>query len=460
MRKSTIWQSVVSILVIILAIFIVLNIQHPSWAKNLLVWQPEGQREIAWHYGVDIGENQRILLVPDLPEGESPNAAQLEAALGVVKARAKSLSMTDPAVELLGDGRISVQVPSPQNLDTVTQTLQAPGLIEFINAGTEYPTTSTVETTLSEPQPAITPTQAITPTVYETLMTNSDLEHIALQPPSRGYYSARFKLNPQGEGILLDFSQNHPGEYICITLDKRVLTCAAANQLMATDLAGNAQYPIIIGESAAQSTAALFGSGMLPVPLRVDGTGPAEPTLGEKTVQHLGIAAGIALGAALVFVLAHYRLPGLLAVLALVVYTLLSLALCKIIPLPITLTTITGLTAMGLTALGALLSIAERLRERARTGWTLSRAVETGFSNAWPSILNTHLALSLLAVAAWIVATIVTAQTIRWLGISLLAGTLVSLFVTMVFGRTLTRLVAGIDAVQTWVSEQQWPLGI
>jgi protein-export membrane protein SecD len=466
MRKSTIWQSIVSVLVMILAVLIVLNIKHPDWAKNLLVWQPEGQREIAWHYGVDIADNQRILLAPDMPEGEKPDAAQMQAALGVVRSRAKSLSLTKPVVELLEDDRIAVQVPNPQDLAVVTQTLQAPGLIEFIDAGTQYPATQIVETTLSEPQPpvtptaGITPTQTVTPTVYETLMTNNDLEYIELQPPSQGYYSAKFRFNPSGQEALLGFNQNHPGDYICITLDKRVLTCALSSQLMKTDLAGNAEYPIIIEEGAAQATSALFRSGMLPASLRVNATEPAAPTLGEKTVQQLGIAAIIALAIALVFVLVLYRLPGLLAVLALVVFTLLSLALCRIMPLPITLTTIAGLGATSLTTLGALLSAAERLRQRVRADWTLPRAVEASFSNAWPSILNTHLALGLLGIATWIVAAIVAAQTIRWLGLSLITGTLVSLFATMVFDRTLTRLIAGIGAVQAWVGEQEWTLGI
>jgi preprotein translocase subunit SecD len=199
---------------------------------------------------------------------------------------------------------------------------------------------------------------------------------------------------------------------------------------------------------------------MLPVQLQVARVELAGPTLGEKTIQQLGTATIIALAVTFAFLLVHYRLPGLLAVLTLLVFALLSLALCKILPLPITLSTIVSLGATSLTALGALLSIAERLRNRARAGQALSRAAEASFSTAWPSIRNTHLALGLLAIAAWVVGAIVATQTIRWLGISLVVGTLASLFATMVFGRTLIRLIVDIDAVQGWLSEQKWPLGI
>jgi preprotein translocase subunit SecD len=462
MKKSTLWQSIINVLIITLAVLAILNIQYPSWVKGLLFWQPKGQREIAWLHGVDLGNTHRITLIPE----EEPSAAQMQASLNTIESRAKSLSLTDPVVQLLDDNTIIVQVPSSYDLKTITPTLQTPGLVEFINAGSDYPTTATVETTLSEPQPTITPTTEITatpdaaPTIYQTLMTNNDLEYIELQPPSYGYYGAKFRFKPSGDKALLDHNQNHPGEYICITLDKHILTCALSSQLMETDLGGNIEYPIIIEEKNAQATSALFRSGMLPVQLRVDKVESSGPTLSEETVQRLGTATIIALAATLVFLLVHYRLPGLLAVLTLLVFALLSLALCKILPLPITLSTIIGLGASSLTALGSLLSIAERLRNGTRAGQALSRAAEASLSNAWPSIRDTHLALGLLAIATWVVGAIVTTQTIRWLGISLVAGTLVSLFAAMVFGRTLIRLIVNIDAVQAWLSEQKWPLGI
>jgi preprotein translocase subunit SecD len=107
-----------------------------------------------------------------------------------------------------------------------------------------------------------------------------------------------------------------------------------------------------------------------------------------------------------------------------------------------------------------MLSIAERLRKQIRAGQPLPKAIESSFSNAWPSIRNTHLILLLFAIIAWAVGTMVVAQTIRWLGISLVAGTLTSLFVTMVFSRSLMSLIFGIDAAQAWVNEHKWLLDI
>jgi protein-export membrane protein SecD len=463
MRKSTLWLSIASVIIIVIAILLISNIAYPSWVQSLLFWRPQGQREIAWFYGVDLGETYRMSLVPK--EEEEPSAAQMQAALAVVEIRAESLAMTDPVVQLADGNTIAVQMPRSQALSTITSTLQAPGLVEFINAGTEYPASPVVETTLSEPQPTpaptegITGTQAITPTVYETLMTNNDLEHIELRPPRYGYYSVKFKLKPSGTEALLAQNQNHPGAYVCITLDKRILTCALSTQLMNTDVGGNVEYPIIIEEQNAESVSALLRSGMLPVPLQVGEAEDAGPTLGEEAIRRLATAAFIGLGAALAFLLVHYRLPGLLAVLPLLVLALISLALCRILPLPVTLATITGLGAMGLTTLGALLSVVERLRSRMQAGQVLTRAIEGSLSDAWPLIRDTHLALGLLAVATWIVGTAIAAQTLHWLGASLVAGALASLFSTIVFGYALIRLIFAIEPIQKLLNERGWLLG-
>ncbi|MBN1811852.1 MAG: hypothetical protein JXA14_08460 [Anaerolineae bacterium] len=464
MKKSTLWQSIGSVLVIILAVLVVLNIQHPSWVKSLLFWQPKDQREIAWLYGADLEDTHRITLIP---EGEEKfSAAQMQASLNTIKSRAKNLSMTDPIVQLLDNNAIIVQVPNSQDLSIITPTLQAPGLIEFINAGSQVPSSETVETTLDRPSSTETaPTETITPTaesptVYETLMTNNDLEYIELRPPSYGYYGAKFRFKPSGDKVLLDHNQDHPGDYICITLDKHILTCALSSQFMKTDLGGNVEYPIIIEGENAQATSALFHSGLLPVRLQVDKVEPADPALGKKPTQQLGTATIIALAAALAFLLVHYRLPGLLAILTLLVFALLSLALCRILPLPITLATIIGLAATGLTTLGALISIVERLRNRTRAGQPLPKAVEASLSNAWASIRNTHLAIGLLAIATWLVGAIVAAQTVHWLGASMVAGILASLFATMVFSHPLIRLIFGIQVIQILLSERKWLLGI
>jgi len=463
MKKSTIWQSVASAIVIILAVLIVLNIPHPNWITGLLFWQPLGQREIAWRYGADLGNTHRITLVPDVSEGqEPPSTAQMQAALNVVQSRVRSLSSAESVVQQQGQS-IVAQMPYLEDPTAVTQTLQSPGLIEFISSDQYLDTDVIVKTTTTlEGTSETTPSQEITTTkdletTYFTLVDNNGLGYTKLQPPRRGYYSIASSLKPEAQSFLSLYNSASPNGYICVTLDKRVLICLLSSQLSWAD-SGAVQIPIIIDAGQAPSVSALLQSGMLPVQLRVEKIERAGPTLGEQIVRQIGIASIIALAAALVFLLAHHRLLGLLAALALIVFGLLSLALCKVIPVPITLANIIGLAAASLSALGGLLSIAERLRKQVRADQPLLKAIESSFSGAWLSIRNTHLALLLIAITAWVVGLAIDAQTIYWLGVSLVAGTLSSLFATMVFCRPLARLIFGIEAVQAWLNERKWLL--
>ncbi|MBN1977565.1 MAG: hypothetical protein JW918_09205 [Anaerolineae bacterium] len=565
MKKSTVWQSAVSAIVIVLAVLITLNIPHPDWITGLLFWQPAGQREIAWHLGADLGDTHRITLVPDVSEGQvPPNTAQMQAALNVVQSRARSLSAGGSAVQLQGNA-IVAQVPSMEDPTVVTQALQTPGLVEFIVAGGQYltpgeivetksntspeteplpsatptptatltptaeitttttttptpeatptptagitatatatvtatepATTTTTTTTTPTPETTPTPTAGITATAtvtatepattttpeatptqevittetletaYATILDNNDLEYIELGPPDYGYYTIRFNLKPEAQTILVGHGVINPDVYICITLDKRVLTCALPNQLLGIDQSGASnpgpvKIPIWTEGGLERTVAALLHSGALPVQLRVEKVERAGSTLGEQVAKQIGTASIIALSAALVFLLVQHRLLGLLADLALLAFGLLSLALCKIIPVPITLANVVGLAAASLSTLGGLLSIAERLRRQARAGFSLPKAVEASFSGAWPSIRNTHFVLLLFAITAWVIGAIVDAQTIYWLGVSLVASALAGLFVTMVFCRSLIRLILSSEAVQTWLNERRWLLDI
>jgi protein-export membrane protein SecD len=519
MKKSTIWQSVVSTIVIILAVLIVLNIPHPNWITGLLFWQPVGQREIAWHYGADLGSTHRITLVPDVSEDqEPPSAAQMQAALNVVQSRVRSLSSAESVVQQQGQSIIA-QVPSGEDSAVIAQALQAPGLVEFIIAGNQYLTPGDiVETSLDKPLPSATPTPtatlpptveitatatttatatvtptesttATTPTpeaapptskagptqeitttetpelVYATILNNDALEYIELGPPTSGYYTIKFSLKLEAQNTFMGYNITNPDLYICITLDKRVLACTLPNQFLGIDQSGASTsgpivFPILTEEGVEQATSALLQSGALPVQLRVEKVERAGSTLGEQVAKQVGTASIIALAAALVFLLAHNRLLGLLADLALIVFGLLSLALCKIIPMPITLANVVGLAAAGLSTLGGVLVIAERLRKQVRAGYSLPKAVEVSFSGAWSSIRNPHLALLLFAITAWVAGAAIDDPTSYWLGVSLVAGTLSSLFATMVFCRSLTKLIFGIEAIQAWLNERKWLLDV
>jgi preprotein translocase subunit SecD len=214
----------------------------------------------------------------------------------------------------------------------------------------------------------------------------------------------------------------------------------------------------LVVDSEIEAVTAILGSGPLPVPLKVASIESTEPALGKETVRSVGLASIIGLAAALVLLLAHYRFPGLLAGLSLVVFGFTCFALCKVIPLPISLPSLTGFGVAVLLALRAHLTILERLRDEIRVGRPLKRASGNGLDQARPSVLHTHLALLLVAIITCIVGLASAALPMLWLGSAMLAGTCASGFATMVITPLLVSLAS--NAPQEWLQERGWLVGI
>jgi SecD/SecF fusion protein len=185
---------------------------------------------------------------------------------------------------------------------------------------------------------------------------------------------------------------------------------------------------------------------------------PAEPTLGKATVRRIGIASIVSLAAVLVLLPAHYRFPGLLASLSLLVFGFVCFALCKIIPLPVSLPTLAGLGVSALLAIRAHLTTLERLHEEVRGARPLKRAIKNSLEQAQLSIRDTHLALLLVSIGLCIVGLATAALAILWLGAAVLAGALASAFAGLVVTPLLMSLASNVS--QDWLDERKWLVGI
>ncbi|TMC58921.1 MAG: SecD/SecF family protein translocase subunit [Chloroflexi bacterium] len=135
-----------------------------------------------------------------------------------------------------------------------------------------------------------------------------------------------------------------------------------------------------------------------------------EPTLGQESVQRSLVAGAIGLFLVAFFMIAYYRLPGVIAVIALLYYTALTYALFRLVPVTLTLAGVAGfILSIGM-AVDANVLTFERLKEELRAGKSLRNAVEAGRVRAFPSILYSNLA------------TIMTAGILFWFGTGTVKG--------------------------------------
>lgn len=190
-----------------------------------------------------------------------------------------------------------------------------------------------------------------------------------------------------------------------------------------------------------------LNAGALPVPIKLISQQAVGASLGEKTLAN-GIYAGI-IGCILVicFMIAYYRLPGLVASIALVIYALITLALFEFVPVTLTLAGIAGfILSIGM-AVDANVLIFERTKEELRRGQGFVRSVEEGFNRAWPSIKDSNISsLITCLVLYWFGTSIV-----RGFAVTLALGVMVSMFSAITITRSLLRII-----IQSRLVQRHW----
>jgi protein-export membrane protein SecD len=252
---------------------------------------------------------------------------------------------------------------------------------------------------------------------------NLDFNQITYEP------EISLEFNDKGAKIFGQLTKENVGKKLAIFLDGAPISIPVVREEISS---GKAQ---ITGQFTPQEAKVLvqrLNSGALPVPVNLISQQNIGPTLGERVLMK-DLNAGI-YGIILValFLILWYRLPGLISVLALIIYTAIVLALFKIIPVTITAAGIAGFILSVGMAVDANILIFERMKEERRQGKALSSAITEGFSRAWLSIRDSN------------VSSLISAFILYWMGTSMVKGfaltlgigVLVSMFSAITISRT------------------------
>ncbi len=420
-------------------------------------------REIAIHQGLDLQGGMQVLLEADMPEGQEIEAGAMEAAKVIVKNRVDALGVTEPLVQSQGERRIIVELPGVEDPELAIATIRETGLLEFVDVGNNFLQAGTlVATTLGGPA---APTEEITGTAeaqpvtpeqtFNTVMTGKELDTVNVALDQYGKPEIQFSLKPAGAATFGDFTSKSVGKFLCIVLDKRVISCP---RIQTAITEGQARITGEFTLEQARSLAIQLRYGALPVPLRVETTRSVGPTLGQDSVQRSVRAGAIGLAAVLLFMLIYYRLPGLLAALALIIYALLNFALFKLIPVTLTLPGITGFLLSTGMAVDANILIFERMKEELRWGRSLNAAIKAGFDRAWTSIRDSNLSTIITCVILYWFGSNFGASVVKGFAITLFIGVVISMFTAVTVTRTFIRFV--FAAFGERLEERRWLLGI
>ncbi len=476
MSQSETRRLVVIVLVALLALFVALDIDHPAWVESVLFWQPEGHRDIKLQLGLDLQGGLKVLLAADPAEGQEFEPASMETARRIVESRVNSLGLTEPVVQAQGERRIIVELPGIENPEQAVDTVKGTALLEFVDAGyNPLPPDTVITTTLGAPEQVQSeapgeastldseesdsetqaPAQQGSDEVYETILTGAALANVGLDRTEQNEYVIPFELNEDGAETFAQYTASHVGQYLCIVLDKKVVSCPTIREPIP---GGRGSISGAFTLEEARQLAIQLRYGALPMPLRVESFNRVGASLGQQSVESSIRAGAIGLTVVFLFMLVYYRLPGVLADLALGIYVLLNLALYKLVPITLTLPGIAGFILSAGMAVDANILIFERMKEEIRGGRTLIRAVEVGFDRAWPSIRDSQLSTLIITAILFFFGTNFGASIVKGFAITLALGVSINLFTAVFATRTFMRYVAHLG--EHWLSARKWVMGV
>lgn len=369
--------------------------------------------EIKTHLGLDLqGGTQLVLqLRPDkLPAPPTASIDDLNTqARVVIERRINSLGVSEPVIESLGADKVLIQLPGVSDL-------------------AEAQKIATQQAFLEIKVPDLDPSGTLTGTYHSLTppLTGANLKPTYVQFQSTTSAPVvHFEFGPPDDARWVQLSKDFFQKPVQITLDGKEISAPRINQVF-TNGTG-----IIEGNFTPQSAkelSTLLNSGALPVPLEVVQSSRVEPTLGQDSVKRSLVAGAIGLLLVALFMVLYYRLPGVIAVIALLFYTALTYAIFRLIPVTLTLAGVAGfILSIGM-AVDANVLTFERVKEELRNGKTLRVSLDEGRRRAFPSILYSNLATILTALILFNFGT----GTVKGFALTLIVGVAVSFF-TAVF---------------------------
>ncbi|MGE5574078.1 MAG: protein translocase subunit SecD [Bacteroidota bacterium] len=265
------------------------------------------------------------------------------------------------------------------------------------------------------------------------IMTGSDLKNAAAGPDEYGRAAVHFELSAEGAKKFEKATRENIGRPISIYLDKELLSAPVVQSV----IKDKGQITGIGSMDRAKDLSMMLRAGALPVPLDVLHSEVLEPILGKESIDQSKIAAIIGGGLVVIFMLAVYRLPGVMADIALGVYALIIMAVLASLHAVLTLPGIAGLILSVGMAVDANVIIFERIKEEMRGGKRLRAAIEAGFTRAFGCILDSNVTTLITAGVLYIYGT----GAVRGFAVTLGLGILASMFTAIVVTRILITTV-------------------
>lgn len=376
--------------------------------------------------GLDLLGGTRLVYEADVShiEGQSTQDA-MSGVRDVIERRVNLFGVSEPLVQIEGKNRLVVELAGIKDVNQAINLIGQTPFLEFKEQRTADETKTITEAQKKGEQ--------LTEDAYfkSTGLTGQHLKRAqVIFDPNTGFPQVSLELNGEGTKLFADITKRNVGKLVAIYLDGQPISIPTVRTEIPDGRA------IIEGKFSTQQAKDLtnrLNAGALPVPIKLVSQQTVGASLGHDSLQKSLKAGLYGLLFVVLFMIGFYRLPGIVAVIALLIYTAIVLTVYKFLPVTLTLAGIAGfILSLGI-AVDANVLIFARLREELKAGRTLSQAINEGFRRAWLSIRDSHVTTLLGALTLYIF----TTSFVKGFALTLGIGVLTSLFTAIIVTRYL-----------------------
>jgi len=403
--------------------FAIIALLYPLWGRE------------AMRLGLDLRGGIHMVYQADFSDIEPGKEGEaIDGALAVIERRINILGVSEPMIQKQGADRIIVELPGISEADKAKKLIGQTALIEFRELKTE------------DGEEEWVPATAVIGGQKEELNSSYFRDNTYVTTGEFGEVLLIFEWNSQGRKISEEVTGRLIGEPLAIFLSGEPLLGDDGEPIapVVRDVITDSGQIEGLSLNEAQELSQLLNAGRIPLPLNPIYDQTVSPILGADFID-MSVKAGI-IGILLVmlFMMAYYRVSGVLASLSLVFYGVIVLAIFKLWPITLTLAGLGGfILSIGM-AVDANVLIFERMKEEIRTGRTLGAAIEAGFNRAWNAIRDSNITTIIVClILIWVGNSIVGGAPVAGFAVTLLIGVLVSMFSAIVVTRTLLRMFVG-----------------
>lgn len=431
-ERRKLWLIIASIIVLV-GLSVWLNIpQHPSIRIGQL------ERDLNIKLGLDLQGGSHLVYRADLSGISNDDSADAMAGVrDVIERRVNTFGISEPIIRTNKAGeeyRVIVELAGVHDPNAAIELIGATPQLDFRReVGTEE---ALEQFNIDDPS-------SLTGPVFERSdLTGKHLKRASVSFDQVGSQpQVNLEFDGEGTDIFADLTKNNLGKRLAIYLDGVPISAPVVQSEIT-----NGQAVISGGFSLeeAKQLSQRLNAGALPVPIELIGQQTIGPSLGSLSIEQ-SIKAGLfGLIVVAIWMILYYRLPGVVASVALMIYAILFLTLVRVIPITLTLAGVAGFILTVGMAVDANVLIFERFKENLREGRTVPYALRNGYKEAWDSIKASNVSSLLTAAVLYAFGTSI----VRGFAITFGLGILLSMFSAVFITRTLLILILGSKFMQ------------